>query len=336
MLRLLRVDGGRTAVLLDPQATQVLDVDASRDAFAAVDADGAAVLGRLLPEATGSWRPMIERWDEAEPVLQRLAATAAASSNGGFVRKPLEDTAVEPPLPAGLGGKVLAIGANFACHLAAVQSVLRGEPVSEDDARGLFPAPWGFVVVTDSIVGPGATVTPPGGTAHLDYEAEVGAVLATGGRDLSPGEVTFWGIVPFNDFSLRDPHLGKGQPFDRGPLTWTLQKNFESGKAMGPWVQVLDEVGEAPNVEILCRVNGDLRQQEWSNKMIWSFPDVVAHLSRYVRLNPGDVIVSGTPKGTALESGADGSAWLRAGDAVETEVGGIGVLRNTIGFWAAD
>jgi len=70
--------------------------------------------------------------------------------------------------------------------------------------------------------------------------------------------------------------------------------------------------------------------------MIWSFPDVVAHLSRYVRLNPGDVIVSGTPKGTALESGADGSAWLRAGDAVETEVGGIGVLRNTIGFWAAD
>jgi 2-keto-4-pentenoate hydratase/2-oxohepta-3-ene-1,7-dioic acid hydratase in catechol pathway len=229
---------------------------------------------------------------------------------------------------------VLAIGANFACHLARVQSTLRGEPVSEDDARGLFPAPWGFVIVNDSIIGQDATVTPPSGTVHLDYEAEVGAVLATGGRDLAPEDVRFWGMVPFNDFSLRDPHLGKGDPFDRGPLTWTLQKNFETGKAMGPWVQVLDEPGAAPNVEISCRVNGELRQEEWSEQMIWKFPDVVAHLSHFIRLNPGDVIVSGTPKGTALEEGADGAFWLRSGDSVETSIGGVGVLRNTIGTWA--
>ena len=330
-MRLLRVDGGRTAILIGSgEDARALDVGASLEALDAKDAAAAAMLRKELPDPTGSWRGLIEAWSEAGlalAVLERLG------EEGGGVSSPLQSVSLEPPLPAGAAGKVLAIGANFACHLARVQSAFRGETITEEQAKTLFPSPWGFHILTDTVIGDGAAIFPPAGSELLDYEAEVGAVLALGGRDLAPEDVRFWGVAPYNDFSLRDPHLGRGdRPFDIGPLNWALQKTFETGTAMGPFVQVLPEPGPVPNLRITLRVNGEERQSEWTEKMLYSFADVAAHLSHFIRLNPGDVIASGTPKGTALEDGVDGK-FLRPGDVVETEVEGVGVLTNFVGAW---
>jgi 2-keto-4-pentenoate hydratase/2-oxohepta-3-ene-1,7-dioic acid hydratase in catechol pathway len=307
-MRLVKFAGDRTGLVVATDGDlHVVDVHASRDALARVDPDAAAVLESVLPDATSSWQELIEQWSRAGAALEQLEKRASADATAdGWHTTPLEAAELEPPLPLGTAGKVLGIGANFVDHLARVQTVLRGEDVSEEQARTMFPAPWGFVLVPDSIVGHDAVVIPPEGSLFLDYEAEVAVVLAVGGRYIKPEDVRFWGFAAANDFSLRDPHLKQGKPFDVGPLTWTLQKNFETATAIGPWVEVPAEPGGLPNVHIECRVEDELRQDDWTANLTWSVPDVVAHLSQFLRFRPGDVILSGTPKGTAMEDGAEG------------------------------
>lgn len=332
-MRFVKFAGGRTGlVVATADGLSVIDVGASLKALEAVDSEAAALLHRLLPNGSGSWEAVIEQWRVGQAAFQRLqtAAVEAARDRDSWKLLAIEDVVLEPPLPLGKAGKVLGVGANFLDHLSRVQTVLRGTELTDEDVRDMFPAPWGFVVVPDSIVGHDAVVTPPQRTLFLDYEAEVAAVLAVGGRYMRAEDVRFWGFAAANDFSLRDPHLKRGMPFDIGPLTWTLQKNFESGTAIGPWVQVLPEPNGVPNLQIRCRVDDELRQEDWTDNLTWSLPDVVAHLSHFIRLRPGDVILSGTPKGTAMEDGADGP-FLRAGQLVETEVSGIGLLCNRIG-----
>jgi 2-keto-4-pentenoate hydratase/2-oxohepta-3-ene-1,7-dioic acid hydratase in catechol pathway len=187
--------------------------------------------------------------------------------------------------------------------------------------------PWGFFVIPGTVVGDGSTVTPPAGTMKLDYEAEVALVL--GGGEHPPGseEVSVWGYTAWNDFSIRDEALGLSK-IDHGPLTWSLQKNFRTGHACGPWL-VVDEEVDVANLGIRCLVNGELRQDGTTADMLHPFGRIAAHLSRYVPLVGGDVIVSGTPSGTAMEGGLDG-LFLRDGDHVEVLVDGVAPLRSTV------
>jgi 2-keto-4-pentenoate hydratase/2-oxohepta-3-ene-1,7-dioic acid hydratase in catechol pathway len=141
---------------------------------------------------------------------------------------------------------------------------------------GTQRAPWGFFVIPYTVVGPGDDITPPDDVQKLDYEAEVGVVL-TGEPVRADGRVPIFGYTAWSDFSIRDSAF-KLRLLDHGPLTWSLQKNFVSGNACGP-VLVVDGGNLVEDVQISCRVNGDLRQRASTAEMTFSFGEIASYLS---------------------------------------------------------
>jgi 2-keto-4-pentenoate hydratase/2-oxohepta-3-ene-1,7-dioic acid hydratase in catechol pathway len=300
-LRLVRYDGGRTGVVADDRVL-----------------DAAVALPELARGA--SWIPLIERWAEVQPALSELER-----GGGGETALALAEVALEPPL-ADPAARIFAMGGNFPMHTAATVEKLEIE-ISDSVKSGAKDdtPPWGFYVIPGTIVGPEHVVTPPRGTQKLDYEAEVGVVLASGGRN----GISIWGYTAWNDFSIRDAAFGLSK-VDHGPLTWSLQKNFTSANACGPCM-VVDAPIPAEGLQIRCRVNGALRQDGNTTAMKYGFEEIAAYIEEYLPLGAGDMILSGTPAGTGMEGGPDGP-FLADGDICEVEVTGTGVLRNAIVF----
>jgi 2-keto-4-pentenoate hydratase/2-oxohepta-3-ene-1,7-dioic acid hydratase in catechol pathway len=330
-LKFLRFDEGRTGLLLEgPTGHEILDVEAS----IAGSAPEGTVLRRLLADdGRGSWLPLIEAWDEAEPALAALLAAASAGDTSA-VRRPLAGSHLRPPL-ADPSCRIFAIGGNFAQHVAAASDKSGGRAGSasffaEEKAQGM--PPWGFPVYNDTLSGQDATVTPPAGIRKLDYEAEVAIVLHKGGKQIGEEEVRIWGYTGWNDLSIRDPRVGIAPLMDRGHFTWGLEKNFDGSHPCGPYLVVGE--GDPNALRCVTRVNGAVRQDFNTSDMIWTFADTVAHISHYMTLRPGDVFASGTGAGTAIEAGVDGDHWLQPGDMLEVEVEGAGVLRTRIGDWS--
>lgn len=309
-MRLVRYDGGRAGVVAgDGAQARVLDA--------------AAAIPSLT--AGADWRALIEDWEQAAPRLRELAGPGAQGAAG----RPLADVALEPPLPSP-AARIFAMGGNFPMHTAATVDKLEMEISDSVKADKQEVPPWGFYVIPGTVVGPEATVTPPAGVQKLDYEAEVGVVRAAGGPR---GRFPIWGYVAWNDFSIRDAAFGLSK-VDHGPLTWSLQKNFTSANACGPWL-VVDEPIPADGLRIRCRVNGETRQDGVTTAMKYDFDEIAAHIDEYLPLGAGDMILSGTPAGTGMEGGPAGP-FLADGDVVEVEVTGgspaaaAGVLRNRV------
>lgn len=277
-----------------------------------------------LPHRASGWGQLIDDWERVREPLVALVSWAESDGRAG----PPGEVA-PPPLPSEAAG-IFAIGANFATHAAQSQFAIDGggERVEAriaallENRRSGVP-PWGFTILPRTVAGPGEPIGRPPGAELLDYEGEVGAVL----RRAHAG-VSVWGVAAFHDVSVRDPHLKVGRRIDEGPITWVLQKNFRGGSAFGPWV-VVDEGLDEHDLEIVTRVNGEVRQRGNTSEMVYGFADVIDYLDVCVPLRSGDVIASGTPAGTAFESGLDG-AYLRDGDLVEIDVRRIGVLANRV------
>jgi 2-keto-4-pentenoate hydratase/2-oxohepta-3-ene-1,7-dioic acid hydratase in catechol pathway len=305
-MRIVRFDGGRTGVIAG---------DVVLDAMEAVP--------ELLAHPGCAWTALIESWDAAVGPLRELEASGA----GGV---PLSSATLEPPLPSP-AARIFAMGGNFPMHTAQTVDKLEIE-ISESVRSGAKneTPPWGFYVIPGTIVGRGATVTPPTGTQKLDYEAEVGVVRAAGSER---GTFPIWGYMAWNDFSIRDAAFGLSK-VDHGPLTWSLQKNFTSANACGPWL-VVDQPIPADGLRIRCVVNGELRQDGVTTAMKYDFDEIASHIDEYLPLGAGDMILSGTPGGTGMEGGPAGP-FLADGDTVEVSVTGegpdadSGVLRNVI------
>lgn len=300
-MRLIRFDDWSTGVMLD-DATFV---------------DATDLVGGT------DWAPMIETWPQVRSMFTERAG------NGTPVA--LSEVTPRPALVAPRA-RIFALGSNFPDHAAAAKSMILKREVTDAEVlaereQGL--PPWGFVVVPETVIPDGGTVVAPNGATMLDYECEVCAVLAAGGRGLASGDVQIWGYTAWNDLGVRDHYFGRGTPIDRGILSWNLQKNFTGANACRPWM-VVDEPYDPGKVRMATRVNGETRQDSSTAEMIWSFGDTAAHLSDYLELLPGDALVSGTPAGTAIESGPDGP-FLRPGDRVEVEIEGVGVLTTLVG-----
>jgi 2-keto-4-pentenoate hydratase/2-oxohepta-3-ene-1,7-dioic acid hydratase in catechol pathway len=269
------------------------------------------------------WAPMIAAWTDVGSMFTERAEDGQPVA--------LSEVTLRPALVAPRA-RIFALGSNFPDHAAAAKSMILKREVTEAEVlaereQGL--PPWGFVVVPETVIADGGTVIAPDGATMLDYEVEVCAVLADGGRGLAAGDVRIWGYTAWNDLGVRDHYFGRGTPIDRGILSWNLQKNFMGANACGPWM-VVDEPHDPCKVRMASRVNGEQRQDGNSARMIWSFGDTAAHLSDYLELLPGDALVSGTPAGCAIESGPDGP-YLRPGDRVEVEIEGVGVLTTMVG-----
>jgi 2-keto-4-pentenoate hydratase/2-oxohepta-3-ene-1,7-dioic acid hydratase in catechol pathway len=314
--KFVRYDQDRTGVLVDGR---VLDIVASLDAFAAGNPAEASTLRPLFPGGESGWIQLIESWDRAGHSLRALIAWCERTGDG--VTTALDGVRLRPPLT---GGRVFALGANFRSHVESASKAIGLD--NSVLARIAAAPPGGFFVIPGSVVGPGDDFTPPEGAERIDYEAELAVVLASGGRRLDPGGAAFWGYTGWNDLSVRDPHLGVGlSGLDKGSLSWALQKNWEGGHACGAYMVVGE--GDPTDIRLESRVNGEMRQSGSTSEMIHSFGDAVAYLSQFLTLRPGDTLLSGTPAGTAIESGAE-ERYLQPGDVVEVEAGEAGVLRN--------
>jgi 2-keto-4-pentenoate hydratase/2-oxohepta-3-ene-1,7-dioic acid hydratase in catechol pathway len=191
--------------------------------------------------------------------------------------------------------------------------------------REFYERPLYYKSNPHSVVGPDADVRIPAYTKRFDYELEWGVFIGVGGKDIpeSTARDHIAGYTIFNDFSARDIQIAEM----RGRLGPAKGKDFDTGNAIGPWLVTPDELPEPYALTMTARVNG----AEWSRgstgEMHWRFEEIIAYISRSETLQPGDFIGSGTVGGgCGLELGA----FLRPGDVVELEVGGIGVLRNRV------
>lgn len=317
-MRLVRFDGGATGILIgDGADTAVLDVHAT---LGSRDTDAAHALAAFFPDRSSSWLPIITAWAEIREPMASLRAMSADA-----VLRPMREVRLEAPLPDP-GVRIFAMGGNFAAHVSAVVGETSMAPTLQVPAA--TSPPWGYYVIPGTVVGQDAVVRAPAGVRKLDYEAEVAVVLGAAETALAAGGLPVWGYTAWNDFSIRDGALGL-TTLDHGPLTWSLQKNFDTGNACGPCL-VVDEPVDLRAVTIECRVNGAVRQQGTTAQMIHPFDRIAGYIAGFLTLTPGDMIVSGTPAGTAMESGVDGP-FLEPGDVTEVDVGGVGVLRCTVG-----
>jgi len=172
--------------------------------------------------------------------------------------------------------------------------------------------------------GPYADVPAHAGvTAKLDWEVELGVIIGTGGINIREDDALkhVFGYTVLNDVSARDLqktwHGGQ----------WFKGKSLDGHAPMGPWIVPASDL-EPDNLRLVLRVNGAVKQDGNTKDMYFKIPRIIAELSRGLTLEPGDVIATGTPSGVGM--GRTPPEWLKPGDVMETEIAGIGAMRNTI------
>ncbi len=235
-----------------------------------------------------------------------LAAVKAAAAKG--TKQPL--SGVKPALPIARPGKFLCIGLNYALHAAEGGHATPTYPA-------LFPR------FPSSLVAAGEPVIRPKVSIQLDYECELTIVVGKGGRHIPESKALdhVFGYTLFNDVSVRD--------FQRKGAQWTPGKNFDGTGPLGPVVVTADELpAGASGLRIQTRVNGEVMQDSNTSDMIFSTARIIAILSEFMTLEPGDLIATGTPSGVA--HARKPPAWMKGGDKVEVEVEKIGILANPI------
>jgi 2-keto-4-pentenoate hydratase/2-oxohepta-3-ene-1,7-dioic acid hydratase in catechol pathway len=175
-----------------------------------------------------------------------------------------------------------------------------------------------------SIIGPDAMCPWPGYSKRVDFELELAMIVGRRGKDVAVGDAPLhlFGFTILNDFSARDVQALEMTAW-LGP-----SKGKDFATALGPCIVTADEIGAQPDLEMICRVNGEEWGRSRSSKARWKWADMIAHVSQDEEIFPGDVYGSGTPGGCCgLDLGRD----LNPGDVVELEIERIGILRNTIG-----
>jgi 2-keto-4-pentenoate hydratase/2-oxohepta-3-ene-1,7-dioic acid hydratase in catechol pathway len=237
-------------------------------------------------------------------------AAAREASAGRPPDHALEDIVLLPPIPA--PEKFWCIGVNYKDRNAEYK-----------DNSELPKYPSLFVRNPSSVVGSGQGIEKPKISEQLDYEGELVIVIGKQGRHI-PREQAWqhiFGMTLCNEGSVRDwLHHGK--------FNVTQGKNFDRSGSVGPWIVTADEIDPRGPHDIITRVNGEVRQQDSTVRLMFPFDALIAYLSSFATLKPGDMIATGTPTGAGARF--DPPRWLEPGDVVEVESGGIGTLRNTV------
>jgi 2-keto-4-pentenoate hydratase/2-oxohepta-3-ene-1,7-dioic acid hydratase in catechol pathway len=240
--------------------------------------------------------------------VRQLAGSATASN--GAIRR-LQDLKLLSPLDPPRGN-VLAIGRNYQKH-AEEGARAWGEPVKP---------PTVFTKAQTSITGPYDDIRiDPAISDKIDWEVELGVVIGKRGVNITAGDAMghVFGYTVVNDISARDIQNGWGGQFFKG-------KSLDASSPVGPWVVTADEIPDVQNLRVSLRVNGQTKQDGNTRDMINSVQQLIVWLSVGMTLLPGALIATGTPDGVGFARTPP--EYLKPGDLVETEVEGIGVLRN--------
>jgi 2-keto-4-pentenoate hydratase/2-oxohepta-3-ene-1,7-dioic acid hydratase in catechol pathway len=264
--------------------------------------DGVVDLSVAAPALPTSMKGLIA----AGPAAWEQARTVAAAGVAGAGLK-LEAVRLLAPIPD--PGKVLAIGLNYADHVAE-----SGQPLPKHQIW--FNKQW------NATTGPGDVLIPTVAPAFVDYEAELCLIVGRRCRHVPrerAHEVVF-GYTCGNDVSVRDWQLRTPQ--------FTLGKSFATHGPIGPWIVTPDEFGDPHDKAIHCYVNGERRQHSNTRHLIFDCWDQIAELTAAFPLDPGDVIFTGTPDGVG--GAMKPPRFLAPGDRVRVEIDGIGALENVM------
>lgn len=223
---------------------------------------------------------------------------------------PLREVELLPPVV--LPEKILCVGVNYAN---------RNAEYKDNSEAPKYPSL--FFRTPGSFVGHGRPIVRPSVSAQLDYEGEIVLVIGRGGRHIPAGRALehIAGFTLCNEGSVRDW-------LRHGKFNVTQGKNFDASGSLGPWMVTADEIDLARPLHLTTRVNGETRQDDTTANLIFSFADLIAYITTFTALKPGDLIVTGTPTGAGARF--DPPRWLTPGDVVEIEVPEIGILRNEV------
>jgi 2-keto-4-pentenoate hydratase/2-oxohepta-3-ene-1,7-dioic acid hydratase in catechol pathway len=254
-------------------------------------ADAATVLA--TPALAGAARAAI---DALPDLITRGAAPSYPLYNLG------------PPVPR--PGKIVCAGRNYAEHAKELGNDVPTRPIL-------------FAKLVTSVRGPFDDVVRPREVDDLDYEAELCVVIGTGGRRIPKDRALAHvaGYCCANDVSARNAQLGLGDQWLRG-------KSFDSFCPIGPWIVSADEIPDPQALNVRCRVDGTLRQDGHTADMIFDVATLISYISDAFTLEPGDLILTGTPSGVAM--GQKPPPWLLPGQLCEIEIPGVGSIANRI------
>jgi 2,4-didehydro-3-deoxy-L-rhamnonate hydrolase len=249
--------------------------------------------------------------DHILPLKQQSWAELFSSDSGPQPREGAEALSRADLLcPVVRPGKVLCTGVNYASH------------TNENPAAVLPKVPFFFSKLPSAVVGPGEPISMPAPSTELDYEVELAVLIGRRAKGLSVDNAldVVWGYTVMNDVSARDVQFTDNQI--------TLGKGFDGFCPLGPCVVPASDIPDPQALVVRSRVNGELRQQEPTANMLFSVADLLVFVSRFITLEPGDVVTTGTPAGVGYFMKPKGL--LQPGDVVEVEVEGIGTLSNTV------
>jgi 2-keto-4-pentenoate hydratase/2-oxohepta-3-ene-1,7-dioic acid hydratase in catechol pathway len=271
----------------------------TRRSFGLVTEAGVVDLGQRLQDRFTSLEDLIAR-----DGINEVADLAKTPSDYA-----LADIVLQKPLAS--WGKCFCVGVNY-----------RDRNAEYKDGGSTPSYPSLFVRFPESFVGPGADILRPKESQELDYEGEIALVIGKKGRRIASQAWRdyVFGFTLANEGTLRDW-------VRHGKFNVTPGKNWAKSGALGPWIVTIDALPDEP-MRLVTRVNGEERQNETTGRMIFSFGRIIEYISTFCTLEPGDVIVTGTPTGAGARF--DPPRWLKPGDVVEVEVAKLGVLRNQV------
>ena len=284
----------------------VLDHDLILDAapaIAAIDAVAGA------PDEYLDWfdaeRGWLARVRQAAARAGDPAAVAAWRAAG--VVMPASGVALLAPIPR--PGKIVCAGLNYRDHAIETKMDIPASPIL-------------FAKFSSAVVGDGAAVILPATSHRIDYEAELAVVIGRRARHVAreAAMAHVLGYMNANDVSARDFQKDDGQ--------WVRAKSCDTFAPMGPWLVTAESAGDPHALGVRLRLNGRVMQESSTSQFIFDIPALIAFLSATTTLEPGDVILTGTPPGVGFARKPP--VYLAAGDVMDVEIDGLGVLRNPV------
>ena len=268
-----------------------------KQSYGFVDNDTITDIGQMLASTHPDLKSLIG--DDYAKLISSSADTAP--------RVALSDVQLLPPITN--PDKIICVGLNYESH-------------RKETGRPEVEFPTLFTRFANSQIGDGEAMWRPAESTSFDYEGELAVIIGSGGwkfpEDKALEHVA--GYSCYNDGSVRD--------WQRHTSQFTPGKNFRHTGPFGPWLVTTDEIPDPSTLTLTTRLNGEVMQHATTDLLIFTIPVLINYISRFTRLEPGDVIVSGTPGGVGFKR--DPQVFMKPGDVVEVEISRIGILKNPI------
>ncbi len=267
--------------------------------------------GAITDKGTVDLSARHSQWPTLREVIEAGALQQLVEEAEAFAPDfPLDDIAYQIPIPS--PEKIICVGVNYP---------ERNEEYKDGQAAPSNPSL--FIRFPRSFVGHGAALVRPPESPQLDYEGEVVIVIGKAGRRIAEADALghIAALSLCNEGTIRDW-------VRHAKFNVTQGKNFDRTGSIGPWLVPFTDEAQIADIALSTRVNGEVRQQDRTGRMIFSFRKIINYVSTFTTLVPGDVIVTGTPTGAGARF--EPPIWLKPGDVIEVEADGIGLLSNGV------